>query len=98
MLRNFATKWINSQRMKSMMNYLQNARTYSERRRRTGIGRKKDIFEERGAASEAEYFRKESARQLEELREQQKRLKEEKENKIAEKKDKEEEKDKKQEK
>lgn len=73
------------------------ARTYSERRRRTGTGRKRDIFEERGSASEEEYFRRETARQLEELREQQNQLKEEKENKIAEKKEKEE-KNKKQEK
>lgn len=60
-----------------------NPRTYSERRRRTGTGRQRDIFEEKGAAHEEEYFRKETARQLKELREKQKQLQEEKKNKIA---------------
>ncbi|XP_032687919.1 uncharacterized protein LOC116852052 [Odontomachus brunneus] len=61
-----------------------NLRTYAERRRRTGDGRKRDIFEERGAASEEEYFRKETARQLKELREQQARRKAEKKNQVLE--------------
>lgn len=65
-----------------------NSRIYSERRRRSGDGRKRDIFEERGAASEEEYFRKETARQLKELREQQARRKAKKENQIAEETDK----------
>lgn len=44
-------------------------RYYSERRRRSGDGIKKGIFEERSGASQDEYFRKERARQLKELRE-----------------------------
>ncbi|XP_076546921.1 uncharacterized protein LOC143305796 [Osmia lignaria lignaria] len=43
-------------------------RTY-ERRRRSGDGRKRDAFEERSAANQEEYFRRETARQLKELRE-----------------------------
>lgn len=43
-------------------------RTY-ERRRRSGDGRKRDAFEERSAANQEEYFRRETARQLQELRE-----------------------------
>lgn len=59
-----------------------NARTYSERRRRTGTGRLRDIFEEKGAASEDEYVRRETARQLKELREELKRRKAEKKDKA----------------
>lgn len=58
-----------------------NPRTYSERRRRSGDGRKREIFEEKAAASEDEYFRRETARQLKELREKQNQIKEEKKNK-----------------
>lgn len=43
--------------------------SYSERRRRKGDGTKTDIFEERSAASQDEYFRRETARQLRKLRE-----------------------------
>lgn len=43
-------------------------RRYYERRRRKGDGTKTDIFEEKGAASQEEYFRKETARQLKKLR------------------------------
>lgn len=41
---------------------------FSARSRRSGDGRKRTIFEERGAANEDEYFRRETRRQLEELR------------------------------
>lgn len=60
---------------------LNNPRTYSERRRRTGTGRKREIFEEKAAASEDEYFRKETARQLKELKEKQRQIKKAKKNK-----------------
>ncbi|KAL6445970.1 hypothetical protein ACFW04_000975 [Cataglyphis niger] len=83
MLRNLAVKRISLKRLNSMMYYPSyNSRMYSERRRRTGTGRKRDIFEEKGAAHEEEYFRRETARQLKELREQQKKIVEEKKNKI----------------
>lgn len=42
---------------------------YSERRRRKGDGTKTDIFEEKSAANQDEYFRRETARQLEIIRE-----------------------------
>ena len=48
-----------------------------ERFRRSGDGRKRDWFEERSAASQYEYFRKETARQLKELRRALKRKAEE---------------------
>ena len=57
-------------------------RTFSERRRRKGDGTKTDIFEERSAASQEEYFRKETARQLKKIREEQKREQEEREGKM----------------
>lgn len=44
-------------------------RSFYERRRRSGDGRKRDIFEERSAASQELYFRRETARQLKEIRE-----------------------------
>lgn len=47
-------------------------RWYSERRRRKGDGTKTDIFEERSAASQEEYFRRETARQLQRLRDKEK--------------------------
>ncbi|XP_011693310.1 PREDICTED: uncharacterized protein LOC105453233 [Wasmannia auropunctata] len=79
MLRNLATKWISLKRIRATMFYPSyNARTYSERRRRTGTGRKREIFEERAAASEDEYFRRETARQLKELREKIEQVKAEK--------------------
>ncbi|XP_012529871.1 uncharacterized protein LOC105833021 [Monomorium pharaonis] len=84
MLRNLTTKWNSLKKIRTtMFRPLYNPRTYSERRRRTGTGRKRDIFEEKGAASEDEYFRRETARQLQELREKQEQLKEEKKNKKA---------------
>lgn len=52
-------------------------RSYSERRRRKGDGTKTDIFEERSAASQEEYFRKETARQLKKIKEKQKQQGEE---------------------
>lgn len=47
-----------------------NCRFFCERRRRKGDGTKTDIFDERAAASQEEYFRKKTARQLEMLRKQ----------------------------
>lgn len=46
----------------------QNERLYSQRQRRSGDGRKRDIFEEKSSAHQEEYFRKETARLLEDLR------------------------------
>lgn len=43
-------------------------RYFYERYRRSGDGRKREWFEERSAANQDEYFRKETARQLRELR------------------------------
>ncbi|XP_043520186.1 uncharacterized protein LOC122534004 [Frieseomelitta varia] len=48
-----------------------------ERFRRSGDGRKREWFEEKSAASQDEYFRKETARQLKELRRALKRKAEE---------------------
>ncbi|KAL0119314.1 hypothetical protein PUN28_009708 [Cardiocondyla obscurior] len=82
MLRNLTAKWSSLKRIRITTFYPSpNQRTYSERRRRSGDGRKRDIFEEKGAANEEEYFRKETARQLKELKEMQKD-KEEKKNKT----------------
>ncbi|XP_023314358.1 uncharacterized protein LOC111693598 [Trichogramma pretiosum] len=50
---------------------------YCERRRRKGDGTKTDIFEERAAASQEEYFRKRTARQLDILREKLRKMNEE---------------------
>lgn len=62
------------------MSLWQNSRrSFSERRRRSGDGRKKDIFEERSAANQEEYFRRETARQLKEIRERGVKRKAEKE-------------------
>lgn len=60
---------------------------YSERRRRKGDGTKTDIFEEKSAASQDEYFRRESAKQLEKIRDEQNK-KAEKEGKIDDKQEK----------
>lgn len=49
-------------------------KNYCERRRRRGDGSKRDIFEEKSAASQDEYFRKEAARQLQELKERLEKL------------------------
>lgn len=65
---------------------LQN-RLYCERRRRKGDGSKSDIFEERAGASQNEYFRKQTAHQLERLREKLKKEKEEQAPKTTEEKD-----------
>ena len=48
-----------------------------ERFRRSGDGRKREWFEEKSAASQDEYFRRETARQLKELRRALKRKAEE---------------------
>ena len=48
-------------------------RLFCERRRRKGDGTKTDILEERAAASQDEYFRKKTARQLEKLRDRMKK-------------------------
>lgn len=54
---------------------LRGQRFFSERRRRKGDGTKTEIFEEKGLADQDQYFRKEAARQLEELRKQQEKKK-----------------------
>lgn len=59
---------------------LNQCKRYYERRRRKGDGTKTDIFEEKSAASQEEYFRKETVRQLEKIRlnlEKEDKLKEE---------------------
>lgn len=50
-------------------NLIQRNRLYCERRRRKGDGTKTDIFDEKAAANQADYFRKKTAHQLEQLRE-----------------------------
>ena len=57
-------------------------RSFCERRRRRGDGTKKDIFEERAGASQAEYFRNETARQLEAIKEKLRKQNEEMKEKI----------------
>lgn len=56
-------------------------RSFCERRRRKGDGTKTDIFDERAAASQDEYFRKKTARQVEILKEKIRKEKEKQEEK-----------------
>lgn len=51
------------------------SRFYCERSRRKGDGTKTDIFEEKAAASQDEYFRKKTRRQVQLIREQLKKEK-----------------------
>lgn len=51
-------------------------RYFCERRRRKGDGTKTDIFDERAAASQDEYFRKKTWRQLEIMKEKMRKEKE----------------------
>lgn len=61
----------------SALRSTRNCRLYSERRRRKGDGTKTDIFDERAAASQEEYFRKKTARQLQLIKEQMRKEREE---------------------